>query len=226
MSYIKRAVINRRSRISKGFNYLLKLVILINIIGFSGCYPSLKSEVRRPEKALIPIKYFYPKFHDDVDFGSLEKAIRRNLEYLKRLDPGHIFFYGPHEFTCQQVIESQGTFLKLILKGLDVKELNREIKQKFRVYRAAGRVGNRRVLFTGYFEPIFDASLTPDERFKYPIYRMPDNLIKIDLSLFNKRYKGNTVIGRVEGKKVLPYYSRKDIEDKKVLKEKNLPMLW
>lgn len=29
-------------------------------------------------------------------------------------------------------------------------------------------------LFTGYFEPELDGSLTPDDRFRYPLYRMPD----------------------------------------------------
>ncbi|MFC1533824.1 murein transglycosylase A [Thermodesulfobacteriota bacterium] len=217
---------NRQLSLLKVPGYLLKIILLINIILFVGCYPTLKREIQEPKQALIPIRYFYPDFHDDMDFSSLALAIKRNFEYLKRLDPEHIFFYGPHEFSCRQVRDSQESFLKLILNTPDLKALNREVKKKFRLYRAAGRVGNRRVLFTGYFEPIFEGSLTPDSRFKYPIYRIPNNLIKINLSLFNEKYEGETITGRIEGNNVFPYYSRKQIEVDKVLRGKDLEVAW
>jgi len=208
-------------------NSLLIFILFIYIIGLCGCYPSLKEAAQRPEQALIPVKkYLYPEFHDDMDLGTLIKAIKMNLEYLDRLDPEYIFFYGPHKFTCRQVRESQETFLKLILNVHEPEQLNREIKKNFHIYKAAGRVGNRHVLFTGYFEPIFEASLRPDEGFKYPVYSLPDNLMKIDLSLFNEKFKDENIIGRIEGNNVLPYYSRKQIEVEKVLNNKNLEIAW
>lgn len=191
-----------------------------------GCYPSLKEAAQRPEQALIPVKYFYPKFYDDMDLVSLVNALEMNLGYLDKLDPEYIFSYGPHKFSCRQVRESQEAFLRLILNIHDPEQLNREIKKNFNIYRAAGRAGNRHVLFTGYFEPVFEASLTPDERYKYPIYRVPDNLIKIDLSMFNERYKDENIIGRIEGNTVLPYYSRKQIEAEKALNGRNLEIAW
>ena len=202
------------------------LLILVFFMGLCGCYPSLKEAAQRPEQALIPVKYFYPKFYDDMDIVSLVNALEMNLGYLDKLDPEYIFSYGPHKFSCRQVRESQEAFLRLILNIHDPEQLNREIKKNFNIYRAAGRAGNRHVLFTGYFEPVFEASLTPDERYKYPIYRVPDNLIKIDLSMFNERYKDENIIGRIEGNTVLPYYSRKQIEAEKALNGRNLEIAW
>ena len=112
------------------------------------------------------------------------------------------------------------------MKNPEQKELRKKIKEKFRVYRAAGRAGNSKVLFTGYFEPIFNASLTPDERFKYPIYGKPGDLIRIDLSLFNPKYKGERIMARIEGNNVLPFYSRKQIEEDAVLAGKTLELAW
>ncbi len=198
----------------------------MNIIIFPGCYPALKREAVSPRQALTEVKYFFPKFNDDMDVNSLVLAITRNLEYLDRLDPEYEFLYGPHEFSCRQVQESQEAFLRLILEVQDSKELNREIKKRFHVYRAAGRAGKRSVLFTGYYEPVFRASLVPDERFKYPIYMQPDDLLKIDLSQFSEKYKGDTIVARIEGRKVLPYYSRKEIESEKALKGKGLEIAW
>jgi membrane-bound lytic murein transglycosylase A len=207
-------------------NTLLILIFLICVLDFFGCHPSLRKVAQKPEQALKQVRYFYPEFHDDMDLDSLVRAIRNNLEYLDRLDPEYIFSYGPHKFTCRQVRDSQEEFLKLISSINDYKELNREIKKNFLIYRAAGRVGKRSVLFTGYFEPIFDAKLVPDESYKYPLYTLPDNLIKIDLSLFNDKYKGESITGRIDGKKVLPYYTRQQIEDDKALNGKNLEIAW
>ncbi|MBW1916186.1 MAG: MltA domain-containing protein, partial [Deltaproteobacteria bacterium] len=54
----------------------------------------------------------------------------------------------------------------------------------------------------------------------------PDNLIQIDLSLFNKKFKGNTITARIDGNKVLPFYSRKQIEMEKRLDGRNLQIAW
>ena len=191
-----------------------------------GCYRSLRKEAQRPEEALREVQLFAPKFHDDMNTDSLMLAVRRNLEYLGRLAPETVFRYGSHEFTCQQVRESQEVFLNLISKGLDEGQLSREIRKTFRVYRATGQVGNRRVLFTGYYEPVYEGSLSPDETFRYPLYRPPDDLIKIDLSLFREKFKGERIIARIEDKKVLPYYSRYQIEAERVLKGKGLEIVW
>jgi membrane-bound lytic murein transglycosylase A len=200
--------------------------ILLILVSTISCYPSLKKEAERPEEALRQVRLFYPKFSDDMDMDSLSLAIRRNLEYLDRLAPETVFRYGLHDFTCQQVRESYEAFLNLLLKRLDSDQLSREIRKKFQVYQATGRVSNRRVLFTGYYEPIYEGSLIPDKTFKYPLYRPPEDLIQIDLSLFNEKFKGETIIARIKGKEVLPYYSRYQIEAEKALKGKGLEIAW
>jgi membrane-bound lytic murein transglycosylase A len=204
----------------------LILVVLLTLVSPLGCYRPLRKEAQRPEEALREVRFFSTKFHDDMDAGSLKLAVKRNLDYLGRLAPETVFRYGFQEFTCQQVRESQEAFLNLISKGLDEDQLSREIRKKFRIYRATGRVGNRRVLFTGYYEPVYEGSLTPDETFRYPLYRPPDDLIRIDLSVFKEKFKGETIIARIEDKKVLPYYSRYQIEVERALKGKSLEIAW
>jgi membrane-bound lytic murein transglycosylase A len=201
-------------------------IILLMATSIFGCQPLLKKDAQRLEESLRQVRFFLPEFRDDMDSDSLALAIRRNLEYLDRLKPETVFHYGPHNFTCQQVRESQEAFLDLLSKGLDAKQLGREIRKKFQVYRATGQSGDNRVLFTGYYEPIYEGRLAPDESFRYPLYRPPDDLIRIDLSLFSERFKGENIIARVEGKKVLPYYSRYQIEVERVMKDKNLEIAW
>ncbi len=204
----------------------IRILLTLSLIAVFGCYPALKKEAKKPEEALIRVRFFYPKFQDDMDYASLAQAIRNNLEYLDRLDPGFVFSYGPHKYTCQQVRDSQMAFLQLLSEYPDSEQLNKEIKKHFLLYRASGRVGNRKVLFTGYYEPIYEGSLTRDTTYKYPIYGKPDDLIQIDLSMFKEHLAGETIVARIEGKEVLPYYSRMQIETEAVLAEKGLEIAW
>ena len=208
--------------------YKNSLIIFLLLYGISllGCYPVLKKQAERPEQALSRMRFFYPKFHDDMDFSSLAQAIRSNLEYLYRLDPQYTFHYGPHKYTCLQVRESQEAFLELISKNPNSEDLNEKIRSHFWVYKAAGRVGNNKVLFTGYYEPVYEGKLLPDETFKYPIYQKPDDLIRIDLSLFREEYAGKSIVARIQGKEVLPYFSRKQIEADKALADRELEIAW
>jgi len=209
--------------IRKGFLISLLLLTMTSTVG---CYPGLKKEAQGPEEALRQVRFFSPEFLDDMDRDSLTLAVKRNIGYLDRLGPDTVFHYGPHDFTIQQVRESQKAFLDLLAKGFDPEHLDREIRKKFLVYQTMGKVGDRKVLFTGYYEPVYEGSLVPDETFKYPQYRPPDDLIRIDLSLFSEKLKGENIVARIEGKKVLPYYSRHQIEVEGALKGKGLEMAW
>jgi membrane-bound lytic murein transglycosylase A len=50
--------------------------------------------------------------------------------------------------------------------------------------------------------------------------------MRIDLSLFSEKFKGESIVARIEGKKVQPYYSRYQIEAEKALEGKNLEIAW
>ncbi len=207
-------------------NIFFIIIVLLTLAIAFGCYPVLKKEAQQPEEALKQIRFFSPEFRDDMDPDSLAQAVSRSLAYLDGLSPETVFHFGPDGFTSKQVRESHKAFLDLLSRGLAPDDLSREIRKSFRIYRAAGRAGDRRVLFTGYYEPVYEASLTPDEVFRYPLYRQPGDLVKIDLSLFSEKFKGENIIARIEGNKVLPYYPRRRIEAEKVLAGKGLELAW
>jgi membrane-bound lytic murein transglycosylase A len=67
-------------------------------------------------------------------------------------------------------------------------------------------------MVTGYYEPLLHGSRTKSTRFKYAIYGVPPDLLTIDLSSVYPDLKYKRLRGRLEGNKVVPYFSRGDID--------------
>lgn len=70
---------------------------------------------------------------------------------------------------------------------------------------------NRSGLMTGYYEPLLHGSLIEDETFIYPIYTIPNDLISVELSSLYPELSSKRLRGRLEGEKLIPYFSREEI---------------
>ncbi|RBQ26618.1 murein transglycosylase A [Aliarcobacter lanthieri] len=75
-------------------------------------------------------------------------------------------------------------------------------------YKLYDNNSNDEGIITGYYEPLLYGSLKKTSRFKYPVYKIPKNLINSD----STNLKGYKSIGKIVGKKIVPYDTRKDIE--------------
>ncbi len=67
-------------------------------------------------------------------------------------------------------------------------------------------------LITGYYEPLLRGSRTRGGPYQTPLFKVPDDLITIDLASLYPELKGMRLRGKLVGKKVVPYASRADIE--------------
>jgi membrane-bound lytic murein transglycosylase A len=85
-------------------------------------------------------------------------------------------------------------------------------EQHFTAYQALAPDGTETGVVTGYYEPLLKGSRTPNERDRYPLYAPPDDLLTVDLSELYPELKDKRVRGRLEGKRVVPYWPRGDIE--------------
>lgn len=81
----------------------------------------------------------------------------------------------------------------------------------FRAFRVNGD-GTRDGLVTGYYEPVLNGSPVRTARFRYPLYRRPDDLLIVDLAGLYPELRGKTVRGRLLGNRVVPYLSRNEID--------------
>lgn len=66
-------------------------------------------------------------------------------------------------------------------------------------------------LITGYYEPLLRGSRTRTNGFEQPVRAVPDDLLTVDLAAIFPELKEKRVRGRIEGNKVVPYWSRAEI---------------
>jgi membrane-bound lytic murein transglycosylase A len=71
-----------------------------------------------------------------------------------------------------------------------------------------GEVGSR---LTAYYEPIMAARRAPDSLHSEPIQARPADMVEIDLGAFDPALRPRTLVGRMEGTKIVPYPPRAKI---------------
>lgn len=88
-------------------------------------------------------------------------------------------------------------------------------ERNFRPWHVYNPDGSDTGTITGYYEPLLHGSRTPGPRYRYPVYGVPDDLLIVDLGELYPELKSMRLRGRLDGRRVVPYYSRAQIEDGK-----------
>jgi membrane-bound lytic murein transglycosylase A len=88
----------------------------------------------------------------------------------------------------------------------------RFFEQSFQVFRVTNGNGGDDGLITGYYEPLLHGSRKPSSRYRFPLYSVPEDLLVVDLAELYPELKGLRLRGRLEGRRVVPYYSRAQID--------------
>ncbi len=82
----------------------------------------------------------------------------------------------------------------------------------FRPYQVFNPDGTDTGLVTGYYEPLIKGSRTRSERFAYPVYGPPEDMLEVDMGELFPQFRGQRVRGRLQGKRVVPYFNRAEID--------------
>jgi membrane-bound lytic murein transglycosylase A len=93
----------------------------------------------------------------------------------------------------------------------------------FDVWRVVNPDDTTSGMITGYYEPLLRGNRTKGARYRYPIYSAPPDLLTIDLTSVYPDLNHKRLRGRLEGNRVVPYYSRADIDgDPKLLEGREI----
>ncbi len=71
-------------------------------------------------------------------------------------------------------------------------------------------------LMTGYYEPLLQGSLIKSERYRYPLYGVPDDLLNVQLESIRPELRGEKLRGRIEQGKIVSMPSRKEINERDI----------
>jgi peptidoglycan lytic transglycosylase A len=199
-----------------------KFFILLMVVASIAACAGPKAVTRKPQGekpskpaaslALVRLEQQdYPDFLDGAEPFSLARAAANSIDYFLKL-PRKQITLGNDRYSAFGMAKSLSEFREFLFAGPSAGLIKRYVTEKFNVYESTGSDSAGRVLFTGYYCPEIEASLTPDEKFKYPLYKKPDDLIIADLRRFGKNMKG-TLLGRVENGRFVPYHKRKEIRE-------------
>ncbi|APG63633.1 hypothetical protein LPB140_05800 [Sphingorhabdus lutea] len=102
---------------------------------------------------------------------------------------------------------------------------NGSARDFFSTYFTAVQIGEGKGFVTGYFEPEILGSRKKQAGYEVPIYARPNDLVDVDLGLFNEELKGKRVRGKVEGSNLVLYDDRAAI-DNGALAGRGLELAW
>jgi membrane-bound lytic murein transglycosylase A len=108
-------------------------------------------------------------------------AIDESVAYFKKPSSKTWFPYArlaDGEVTHDRQVETLDRLRKIYVVSKDAEEFKTWILASFDIYKSVGYDGRSGdMLFTAYYTPIFEGSTTPSERYKYPLYKRPADLV-------------------------------------------------
>lgn len=108
------------------------------------------------------------------DKQALINSIDNSLQFLRSSKAATAYAkYPVPGITLDRVRRSLVRFRQLVDNSNSPEQLQAALAREFVFYQSVGHDRRGTVTFTGYYEPIYQASLTPDETYRYPIYRRP-----------------------------------------------------
>jgi membrane-bound lytic murein transglycosylase A len=144
---------------------------------------------------------------DDLTGAGLTEAVSASLAYLGKIPRSRKFKFCDREYTAADLRATLEEFNLLWQRLGPTPEFYRQLSERFEFLavrrdpeEAAG------ILATGYFEPLVEGSLQRRAPFLYPLYRVPDDLVSRD-----------GIVGRLENGKLVPYWTRREIEEGNLL---------
>lgn len=210
---------------------ILNFLLLVPVLFITTCAPI--TEMSRDESRGGPSPFASIQEVgqlDDLDLASLEKAVALSIQYYEKVGSKGMYCLQNRCYSSREMIDGLEQFLKIMRRDLMPEEIEQKLMDEFVLVRAAGNAAGveGKVLFTGYFEPILEGSRTKTERFRYPLYRTPDEtvVVPVDRAVSNGQDGQDKFVGRLLNGEVIPHFSRREIDEQGILAGRGLEIAW
>ncbi len=207
----------------------IKWFLILSLI--IGC---TRTSINEPQKAMRPSSNT-PEVTDDLEFKEFINALTINITFLKKQKKKTLIF-GKKSIQATQYAEYLQHIIDHYKKVNSKSKIINFIKENFEWHEVYGKDQWSHILLTAYYEPLYQGRLKPKPPYTQPIYTLPQDLVEVDLQAFGDRKIGEfqtirkkvgaRIIQRRPYPKIVPYYSREEIDIDKKLKGKNLELYY
>jgi len=184
-------------------------VLFVSLVGMTG---AVRSETAEPLK--FPDTQYQPVKWADLDGWANDDHAAAFATFLDscRAIGGN----GPASLQMTQIAAALREVCERAQASvpLDDDGARKFFEENFRPLQIS-KLGETDGFLTGYYEPIIDGSRVPTGEFHVPLYRRPPNLVASGWRKLGGAFpsKGVKVGRRVGRRKIVPYYTRAEIED-------------
>jgi membrane-bound lytic murein transglycosylase A len=163
---------------------LVWLLLPLLVLTFAACKSRAKKDGKDYNKALAPGEAALQEIDSsklpDVTLTptartDISRGIANSLAYLAHASSDRYFPVA--DISKEQVVKSLHALDELVRSASSDAEFNNALRSRFRAWMSVGCDGMGTVLFTGYFTPVWSATLTPDATHRFPIYKKPADLV-------------------------------------------------
>jgi len=170
---------------------VLLFTITIFILFFTGCTPKYEviKDVSKNAKLVKTDFNTLEGFYED-DLSLAFEVFKKDCKRAKR--------YSLFKNVCE--------------KAKDYTNPSEFFTTNFTPYKLVNSDGTDKGTITGYYEPLLRGSLTKTEKYKYPIYKTPNDMITVKLSSIYPELKKFRLRGKIEGNTLIPYDDRGEID--------------
>ena len=204
--------------------FSLALAGMATILLLSACVtpPPQKFSVALPEPAPVPAPVTAPPV---VPSSSVKPA-----DYLRSVSFSELPGWTEDDVrqswpamlaTCQALAKrtewQEVCRLASEVNPTDEAMVRRYYESQFIPHQLRNLDGNSQGMATGYYEPLLRGARLRNGQYQTALYRVPDDLLTIDMSVLYPELKNMRLRGRVVGNKVVPYFSRTELMAKDLL---------
>ncbi len=187
-----------------------------------------RTQIKTSEEAMRAMSN-PPVIVDSLTRESFFQALRKHIDVMKSStlvkDP---MIFGERKMSKAHYLSALEEIFKHQVDWVEW------IKNNFELHEVYGRDDWGEVLATGYYEPRVKGSRVATEVLSQAVYATPVDMVTIDLKAFSYKFKNgleySSLTGRIEDrirdKRIVPYYTRKEIDSDKKLNGFGLALAW
>lgn len=150
----------------------------------------------------------YAKF-DNISKGNFEEVEWEHLQGFE--DDDLKLAFNTFKKGCEK---ARSSLKSVCEKTSDYSDAKSFFTENFIPFKLYSEDDTDTGLITGYYEPLLFGSRTKSDRYRYPIFKRPDDLITVDLGSIYPSLKSYRLKGRVVGNRLIPYQTREEIKSK------------